>query len=652
MALLEREEPLGELLGALRRAEAGQGSTAHVTGEAGIGKTTLVRAFAELAAPRARLLSAACDDLITPRALGPLRDVFGDSLDGDRAFTTVMAQLARERPTVLVIEDAHWADDATLDVVGYAARRVAPVGALLVLTVRDEAIVPGHPLHRLLGMLAGESVHRLELAPLSRAAVGELASGTGRDPEAVHALTRGNPFFVAEALSAPPERVPASVKDAVLARLRGVGPECRDAVERLAVVPSLVSGELALALLGERLETLAEAEQAGLVEARPGGLGFRHELARRAIEASLPAIRRGLLNQAVVQALRAIGTRDRVRLLHHAGEAGDVATLLAEGPAAAREAAAAGAHRQALAHFEAVITHAGRLPAAGRAPLLSDYAWELHNVHRFRAAVDAGLAALRVYEQLGDQIALAHCLVRLSRLHFLAGSTDEGERCAKRGVRLLRESGADDGALAYATLYLGAILALTEQAAEAMPVLERAERLALAADRPDLAALCLNYLAIARVEAGDPGGLETMRKSIALAVAGGHSEATARGCTNLAELLMRVGRLDELERCVRDGLAFTLERGFWSHAYNLEVHRCLLLLRRGDWNGAEHGLRALLEDVEDPGMLFAYSAPWLGRVLARRGREEAGALLADAWERARQQRMLLGLAYAGIARVE
>src|SRR4051794_37731394 len=243
MALLEREEPLSELLRALRRAEAGQGSTALVSGEAGIGKTTLVRAFAEQAAARARLLSAACDDLLTPRALGPLRDVFGESLGGDRAFTTVMEELARERPTVLVIEDAHWADDATLDVLGYVARRVGPVGALLVLTVRDEAIVPGHPLHRLLGMLAGEPVHRLELAPLSRAAVGELAVGTGRDPDAVHALTRGNPFFVAEALAAADEEVPASVKDAVLARLRTVGPACRDAVERLSVVPSLVGDE-------------------------------------------------------------------------------------------------------------------------------------------------------------------------------------------------------------------------------------------------------------------------------------------------------------------------------------------------------------------------------------------------------------------------
>ena len=198
---------------------------------------------------RARLLTAACDDLVTPRTLGPLCDArwrrpLARACERD-VFGAVMEELARERPTVLVIEDAHWADDATLDVLGYAARRVGSLGALLVLTVRDEALQPGHPLQRLLGMLAGEPVHRLELAPLSRAAVGALAEGTGRDPEAVHALTRGNPFFVAEALAASPEEVPASVKDAVLARLRQVSADCRDAVERLSVVPSLVPDALA-----------------------------------------------------------------------------------------------------------------------------------------------------------------------------------------------------------------------------------------------------------------------------------------------------------------------------------------------------------------------------------------------------------------------
>ena len=233
----------------------------------------------------------------------------------------------------------------------------------------------------------------------------------------------------------------------------------------------------------------------------------------------------------------------------------------------------------------------------------------------------------------------------------MAGETDAAEDCAERAVRILEAAG-DDAALAQATLYQGAILALAEDPEQAGAVLRRAGQLARSSQRMDLAVLCLNYIGIARVESGDPEGLEEVRESIRLAVAGRHHEEAARGYTNLAELLLRVGRLDELERCVADGLAFTHERGFWSHAYNLEVHRCLLLLRRGDWDGAEEGLRGVVDAVDDPGMLFAYSVPWLGRLLARRGDPVAEGMLAAAWEQAQRHRLLLGLAYAGIARVE
>ncbi len=653
--LLERDAPLRTLFGALEQAEGGRGSTALVSGEAGIGKTSLVREFAALAGARVRLLQAACDDLVTPRTLGPLHDA-AIGTDGplaqalaseDQVFGALLEELS-QTPTVLIVEDAHWADDATLDVLGYAARRVERLPALLVLTLRDDAIDAGHPLHRLLGMLATGPVHRLELSALSRSAVGALAEGTGRDAEAVHALTRGNPFFVAEALAAPPDEVPASVKDAVLSRVRLLSGECREALERLSVLTTTIPTDLADAL--GALEPLAEAEMAGLIELREDGLGFRHELARRAIEQSLPEIRRRLLNQRVVAALRERGRPDRGRLLHHAAEAGDVDTLLAEGPAAAREAARAGSHRQALAHFEAVVPHAVRLDARECAALLDDYGWELYNAHQFRAAVEAAHEAERLYREVGELVPLALCLVRLSRYLFMAGATDSAEEAARRAVVTL-DGTADEAALAHALLYLGAILALSRPG-EASELLERADALALRSRRPDLAALCLNYLAIARVEAGQPDGLQTMRNSIALAQAGGHHEATARGYTNLAELLLRLGRLDELERCVTEGLTFTRERGFWSHAYNLETHRCLLLLRRGDWDGAEAGLRRLLEDVADPGMLYAYSAPWLGRVLARRGDPTAGDLLDAAWAQAQRQHQLLGLAYAGIARAE
>ncbi len=660
--LLERDDTLAALNGAVEDAAAGHGSVVLVSGGAGIGKTSVVRAFTRTAAGRARLLLSSCDDLTTPRTLGPLRDAalesggplaeaFAEGRPVDRVFSAVMAELAVAPPTVLAVEDVHWADDATLDVLGYVARRIEPVPAVLVLSFRDDELGPSHPLQRLLGALAGCPVRRLALPPLSRTAVGQLAASTGADADAVHRVTDGNPFFVTEVLASPADAVPATVVEAVLARVRRLGPGCREALEQLSVVPSRIRFELAGDLLGDRIDTLAEAELAGVLEVSASHLGFRHELARRAIERSLPALARRRLNAEVLRALQQQERPDRASLMHFAVEAGDVETVLAVGPDAAREAARAGSHRQALAHLESVRPHLPELGERERAALLDDYGWELYNAHRFREAVDAARAAAELYEQLGDSVAVAHCLVRCSRHLFMAGETVEAEECADRAVAILEPSG-DAAALASASLHRGAILALTDEFERATGMLEPARELALRADRGDLAALALNYLGVAAVERGDPGGLRLVRDSVEIALVEAHHEVAARGYCNVAELLYREARLDELDACIAEGLPFARERGFWSHAYNLELHRRVLQLRRGDLDGALAGLRELVHGVEDPGMLFAYSVPWLGRALARRGDPAAGGLLAGAWDGAQRQRLLLGVAYAGLAYVE
>jgi DNA-binding CsgD family transcriptional regulator len=194
--------------------------------------------------------------------------------------------------------------------------------------------------------------------------------------------------------------------------------------------------------------------------------------------------------------------------------------------------------------------------------------------------------------------------------------------------------------------------ALTGRLQEASVTLERARALAAANGRPDLETLCLNYLGVVRADLDGPIGLTALRESLARAQREGSYEYAARGYTNIAELLFRFGRYDELAECVVEGLAFTRERGFWSHAYNLELHRCLLLLRRSEWAEAEAGLRALVDGVSEPGMLYVYSVPPLSRLLARRGSDEAGPLVSSAWQRAVSQKSLLGVAYAGIAYVE
>ena len=208
------------------------------------------------------------------------------------------------------------------------------------------------------------------------------------------------------------------------------------------------------------------------------------------------------------------------------------------------------------------------------------------------------------------------------------------------------------GAIAYAHTYRGALLTLSDRPEEAVVELEHARELADRAGRPELGALCLNYLGLAEADLGDPRAEPHLRQSLALALALGHHEFVARAYTNVNEVLYRFGRWDAMERSLADGLAFTLERDFRSHAYNLEVHRCLLLLHRGQWDAAESGLRELVESVDEPGIMYLYSTPALGRLLARRGDPAAGAMVAAAWDRACGHRSLLGQARAGVALVE
>jgi DNA-binding CsgD family transcriptional regulator/tetratricopeptide (TPR) repeat protein len=386
---------------------------------------------------------------------------------------------------------------------------------------------------------------------------------------------------------------------------------------------------------------VAEAEGKGLLEVRPDGLAFRHELTRRAVYEHLPELRRRSLHANVLVELPA---GDPARLVHHAVCADDAAAVLAYAPRAGREAAAAGAHREALAHFTAAMRYEHRLDGDERARLHDDHAWELYNAHRFTEAVAAGERAVALHT---DPEALAQAQVRLSRHYYMAGDTAAAETTARKADEGL----AGTPAQAYAATYHGAVLALTGDPA-AQSVVDRALRLARAANRVDLVELGLNYLSTAHTRLDADGRTGLLRESLGLALHHGHHEHAARAYVNLGELLYRTARFDELARVLADGLAFTRDRGFTSHAYNLQVHEALLTMRRGDLTGALSSLAELASRPEDTGMLQVYAEPQHARLLARTGDEAAGALLAAAWERGQRQRSLVGLGYPGTALAE
>ena len=594
-----------------RRRVPGRGSTALISGEAGIGKTSLVRAFVERLGGEARLSSwrrattssrrARWDRCTTRRPGAPARSRprWPTRARSIGVFAALLEELAEERPTVLVVEDVHWADDATLDVLGYAARRVEAVGAVLVLTTRDDELDPRHPLHRLLGALAGCPVHRIELPPLSRDAVqhaggrhrprpGRPARADARQPVLRHRDARRR----RAARCRPASRTRCSP---ACARL---DPDCREALERLRWCRRTCRPSWPRSCSARRCALLAAAELAGLIEDAPrrARVPPRAGPARdrgaaspsSAVRAAQPGRRRGAARAGSARARPPDAPRGRGRRRR------DRARGRPERRARGRPRRLAPPGAGPLRGRRALRWRASR--PREQAAVLDDYGWELYNAARFREAVRAGQrGGASSTRGLGDPVALGLCLVRVSRHWFMAGETDAAEDCAERAVRILEAARRRRGRWPRRRSIRARSSPWPRIPSEAGAALRRARPpLARASQRMDLAVLCLNYLGIARVESGDPERPRGGARQHRLAVAGRHHEEAARGYTNLAELLLRVGRLDELERCVADGLAFTHERGFWSHAYNLEVHRCLLLLRRGDWDGAEAGLRGLV----------------------------------------------------------
>ena len=125
-------------------------------------------------------------------------------------FAALLNELRSGKPTVLVFEDVHWADAATLDLLKYLSRRIRSIPTLIVLSYRDDELDGRHALWSLLGNLPAEAVRRVALRPLTPAAVASLAGRAGRPPEGIHVQTGGNPFYVSELLASPPGSVPAT----------------------------------------------------------------------------------------------------------------------------------------------------------------------------------------------------------------------------------------------------------------------------------------------------------------------------------------------------------------------------------------------------------------------------------------------------------
>jgi len=595
MELLERASFLDALAGYAAEARHGSGRLVLVSGESGIGKTALVEAF-QAQLDGARWLWGACDGLLTPRPLGPLFDIAAQAggqlaelcdqgAGPDRLFGAFLGELGSPAGlTVAVIEDVHWADEATIDLLRFAGRRLGRMKALVLVTYRDDEL-GDDPLRLLLGDLATHrATRRMGLPPLSDDAVRALAGRRDVDAAELCRVTGGNPFLVCEAIEAGWPAIPPTVRDVVGARLARADAQVREALQAAAVIGPRIDREVLASVLGGAPTPLDDCLRTGLVTAAATSLRFRHELVRMAVAEAIPPHRRGDLHARLLRVLEEAGNADPAVLAHHAEGAGDVPAGRRYALDAARRSAALGAHREAAAQYQRALRHADTADLPGLAVLYEGLAAEYALLDRLEESEAALRTAVQYRRELADATRVGEDLSMLSMVLWQQCRGGESERAAEEALRVM-QSLPPGPEFAMAQLSVAAGTWLSGRHTEALDSVAGALELGKRLGRDDVVSQALLMKGDFLVASGQDG-IGLIEQALQLALEANLEQEAADAYVVLQDDLVNAQRLEEAQRCYRVGMAFCEGRELRWRTRCMRGAQADTLLLLGRWDEA------------------------------------------------------------------
>jgi DNA-binding CsgD family transcriptional regulator len=633
MELLERGSCLGALDEYVTDAAAGRGRLVLVTGEAGIGKTALVDAF-RAAHPELTWWWGACDGGFTPRPLGPLfeiglqaggrlRELCTGEPDRNELFAEFMAAVAAAPSTpVVVVEDLHWADEATLDWLGHLSRRLGHLSVLVLATYREEDA--DTRLADVMGRIATHgSTRRVQLPPLSIGAVRSLAPQQAAE---LHALTGGNPFYLGEVLALGADEVPPSVADLVRARVLQHSDPAQRILAAAAILGRPAPAGTFAAVAGTAARHVDECVASGTLVPVDRGFAFRHELTRRAVEQAVPAVQAAELHRIALLALEQEGA-DAAELTHHAFGAGDAEAVLRYAPEAGRRAAEASAHREASIQFARALSFADRLDVADVAELEEALAESQSARDHWAEAAPHWERAIELRRGLGDDVDLSRCLRRYSLCLWRLCRTEESNETGRESFALMRD--ADDSAERALSLYhRGNSEDATRE--ERRWALDECTRIAKNLD--DAALIGRALLGQGFVD-GEDGIVhyDALEEAVEYALRANDSYVAAAIYTNIYESSIDLLKLDAYSDRYDSYLAYALDHEQHTYSVCMRGSRVTELMRRGRNQEAVDLALITMEETISP-VNRMHLGIGLSQAGFRLGRPEARAWLQEARE--------------------